>query len=159
MEISIFNNCNCTMFASAIRSSLRARVAPRAQLHYVASVNMRPLAFKGMQMRNYSSDHHEETFEEFTKRYEQEFEEAYDLFEVQRILNNCFSYDLVPAPVVIEKALLACRRVNDYPTAVRTFEALKHKVENNEQYLAYLEELKDIRKELGIDLKEDLYPN
>lgn len=90
-------------------------------------------------------------------RYEKEFEEAYDLFEVQRVLNNCFSYDLVPAPAVIEKALLACRRVNDYPTAVRTFEALKHKVENNEQYEAYLEELKDIRQELGIDLKEDLY--
>lgn len=74
-------------------------------------------------------------------------------------MNNCFSYDLVPAPVVIEKALEACRRVNDYPTAVRTFEALRHKVENQEQYEAYLEELKDIRKELGIDLKEDLYAN
>lgn len=79
------------------------------------------------------------------------------MFEVQRILNNCFSYDLVPAPAVIEKALQACRRVNDYPTAVRTFEALKHKVENKEQYAAYLEELKDIRQELGIDLKEQLY--
>lgn len=66
---------------------------------------------------------------------------------------------MVPAPVVIEKALEACRRVNDYPTAVRTFEALRHKVENQEQYEAYLEELKDIRKELGIDLKEDLYAN
>lgn len=92
-----------------------------------------------------------------TFRYETEFEEAYDLFEVQRILNNAFSYDLVPAPAVIEKALQACRRVNDYPTAVRTFEALKHKVENKGQYEAYLEELKDIRKELGIDLKEELY--
>lgn len=92
-------------------------------------------------------------------RYEKEFEDAYDLFEVQRILNNVFSYDLVPAPVVIEKALQACRRVNDYPTAVRTFEALKHKVETPEQYAAYLEELKDVRKELGIDLKEDLYGN
>ncbi|KAM9898209.1 hypothetical protein OXX69_009971, partial [Metschnikowia pulcherrima] len=90
-------------------------------------------------------------------RYEHEFEEAYDLFEVQRILNNCFSYDLVPSPSVIQKALEACRRVNDYPTAVRTFEALKHKVENKEQYQAYLTELKETRESLGIDLKEDLY--
>ena len=90
-------------------------------------------------------------------RYIKEFEGAYDLFEVQRILNNCFFYDLVPAPAVIEKALEACRIVNDYPTAVRTFEALKHKVENKEQYDAYLEELKDVRQSLGIDLKEDLY--
>lgn len=101
--------------------------------------------------------YHDDKWKILTSRYEKEFEEAYDLFEVQRILNNCFSYDLVPAPSVIEKALEACRRVNDYPTAVRTFEALKHKVENKEQYEAYLEELKDIRKELGIDLKENLY--
>lgn len=92
-----------------------------------------------------------------TNRYEQEFEDAYDLFEVQRVLNNCFSYDLVPSPSVIQKALEACRRVNDYPTAVRTFEALKHKVENKEQYQAYLDELKETRQELGIDLKENLY--
>ncbi|CAH6721443.1 cytochrome c oxidase subunit 6, mitochondrial [[Candida] jaroonii] len=141
------------MFSSAIRSSLRSRINPIKSIQPVRINGL--TALKVNQVRNYS-DHHEETFEEFTKRYEQEFEEAYDLFEVQRILNNCFSYDLVPAPVVIEKALLACRRVNDYPTAVRTFEALKFKVENNQQYEAYLEELKDIRQELGIDLKEDL---
>jgi len=146
------------MFSNAIRSGLRARVAvqtPRIanvlKTNTIARVSILP-----QQVRAYS-DHHEETFEEFTARYEQEFEKAYDLFEVQRVLNNCFSYDLVPAPVVIEKALQACRRVNDYPTAVRTFEALKHKVENKEQYQAYLDELKDIRQELGIDLKEDLY--
>lgn len=108
-------------------------------------------------IRNYS-DHHEETYEEFTTRFEKEFDEAYDLFEVQRVLNNAFSYDLVPAPSVIEKALLACRRVNDYATAVRVFEGLKVKVENNEQYEAYLDELKDIRKDLGVDLKEELFP-
>lgn len=107
-------------------------------------------------IRNYS-DHHEESFEEFTTRFEKEFEEAYDLFEVQRVLNNAFSYDLVPSPSVVEKALLACRRVNDYATAVRVFEALKVKVESNEQYEAYLNELKDVRKELGIDLKEELF--
>lgn len=148
------------MFSATIRSALRSPVVPRAQFHQlVRPVGNKMMISQGLlnqQVRNYS-DHHEESFEEFTARYEQEFEQAYDLFEVQRILNNCFAYDLVPAPVVIEKALLACRRVNDYPTAVRTFEALKHKVENKEQYQAYLDELKDIRQELGIDLKEDLY--
>ena len=79
------------------------------------------------------------------------------MFEVQRVLNNCFSYDLVPAPSVIEKALEACRRVNDYPTAVRTFEALKFKVETPQQYQAYLDELREVRGKFGIDLKEELY--
>lgn len=91
-------------------------------------------------------------------RFEKEFDQAYDLFEVQRILNNAFSYDLVPSPTVIEKALQAARRVNDYATAVRVFEGLKYKVENAEQYNAYLEELKAVREELGITLKEDLFP-
>lgn len=139
------------MMSSVIRATLRARVAmPRAAPRALAVSRITPVRF-------YSAEHKEETFEEFTARYEKEFEGAYDLFEVQRILNNCFSYDLVPAPVVIEKALQACRRVNDYPTAVRVFEALQHKVENKQQYAAYLEELTDIRKELGIDLKEELF--
>ncbi|RCK67444.1 Cytochrome c oxidase subunit 6, mitochondrial [Candida viswanathii] len=143
------------MFSATVRSALRSRLsvqAPRTVLRSPVAIS-KPLT---SQIRSYSA-HHEETFEEFTARFEKEFENAYDLFEVQRILNNCFAYDLVPAPAVIEKALQACRRVNDYPTAVRTFEALKYKVETPEQYEAYLEELKDIRKELGIDLKEELY--
>ncbi|CAI8505156.1 Cytochrome c oxidase subunit 6 [Hanseniaspora opuntiae] len=107
-------------------------------------------------IRMYSS-HDEESFEEFTARYEKEFDEAYDVFEVQRVLNNCFSYDLVPAPAVIERALLAARRVNDLPTAMRVFEALKYKVETPDQYEAYLVELEDLRKELGIPLKEELF--
>ncbi|SCU93851.1 LAFA_0F18536g1_1 [Lachancea sp. 'fantastica'] len=110
-------------------------------------------------VRKYSDHHDEETFEEFTARYEKEFEQAYDLFEVQRVLNNCFSYDLVPAPAVVEKALRAARRVDDLPTAIRVFEALKYKVENEEQYNAYLNELKDVRAELGIPLKEELFTN
>ena len=107
-------------------------------------------------VRMYSS-HDEESFEEFTVRYEKEFDEAYDVFEVQRVLNNCFSYDLVPAPAVIERALLAARRVNDLPTAMRVFEALKYKVETPDQYQAYLVELEDLRKELGVPLKEELF--
>ena len=35
---------------------------------------------------------------------------------------------------------------------------IKAKVENKGQYEQYLEELAPLRKELGIELKEDLYP-
>ena len=41
---------------------------------------------------------------------------------LQRNLNNCFAYDLVPSPAVITAALRAARRVNDFPSAVRVFE-------------------------------------
>jgi cytochrome c oxidase subunit 5a len=93
--------------------------------------------------------HQQETFEQFTERYVQFFESAEDLFEVQRGLNNCFAHDLVPAPSIIEAALRAARRVNDYATAVRIFAGVREKVENQSQYKSYLEELKVVREELG----------
>lgn len=55
-------------------------------------------------------------------RYEKEFDQVQDVFELQRNLNNAFAYDLVPSPSVIIAALKAARRVNDFPTAVRIFE-------------------------------------
>jgi cytochrome c oxidase subunit 5a len=101
------------------------------------------------QIRLSSSAHSQETFESFSARYTAFFTAAQDLFEVQRGLNNCFAHDLVPSPGVIEAALRAARRVDDYATAVRVFEGIKEKVENKEQYKAYLEELKGVREELG----------
>ncbi|KAF1996458.1 cytochrome c oxidase subunit VI [Amniculicola lignicola CBS 123094] len=105
-----------------------------------------------------SDAHAEETFEEFTARYEKEFDGVNDVFELQRNLNNCFAYDLVPSPSVIVAALRAARRVNDFPSAVRVFEGIKFKVENKGQYEEYLTELEPIREELGIPLKETMYP-
>lgn len=77
------------------------------------------------------------------------FESVEDTFELQRGLNNCFAYDLVPGAAIVESALKAARRLNDYPTAVRIFEGLKEKVENKSQYQAYLDEFASLRKELG----------
>ncbi|OAA54197.1 cytochrome c oxidase polypeptide VI [Cordyceps fumosorosea ARSEF 2679] len=104
------------------------------------------------------SEHAEETFEEFTARFEKEFDGVQDVFELQRNLNNAFAYDLVPSPSVIAAALKAARRVNDFATAVRIFEGIKAKVDSKGQYEQYLQELKPLREELGVPLKEDLYP-
>ncbi|KAL1918027.1 uncharacterized protein VTP21DRAFT_3293 [Calcarisporiella thermophila] len=106
--------------------------------------------------RSYSSAHEEESFEDFTTRYVKFFDGIDDQFELQRGLNNCFSYDFVPAPSVIESALKAARRVNDFATAVRVFEGIQAKVENESQYKQYLEELKPLKEELGILTKEEL---
>ncbi|KAG8696906.1 Cytochrome c oxidase subunit 6, partial [Ceratobasidium sp. 395] len=104
-----------------------------------------------------SHAHESESFETFSARYEQFFTQVQDLFELQRGLNNCFTYDLDPSPAVIEAALRAARRVDDYSTAVRIFEGIKEKVENKGQYEAYLTELKGVKDELGISTKEELY--
>ncbi|GAA5979407.1 hypothetical protein JCM11641_005025 [Rhodosporidiobolus odoratus] len=98
-----------------------------------------------------------ESYEDFNTRYADFFSNAQDLFELQRGLNNCFAYDLVPSQRVVEEALRAARRVNDYSTAVRIFEGLKEKTENEAQYKQYVDETKAVREELGILLKEELY--
>ncbi|GAA5915264.1 cytochrome c oxidase subunit VI [Sporobolomyces salmoneus] len=100
-----------------------------------------------------------ESYEDFNARYADFFANAQDLFELQRGLNNCFAYDLVPSQRVVEEALRAARRVNDYSTAVRIFEGLKEKTENAKQYSDYVQETKPLREELGILLKEELYGN
>ncbi|RKP11945.1 cytochrome c oxidase subunit VA-domain-containing protein [Piptocephalis cylindrospora] len=130
--------------SSALRTSM-SRVATR-------STPSMALAAR----RAYSAEHAEETFEQFTSRYVDFFAGVDDLYELQRGLNNCFSYDLVPAPEVIDTALRAARRINDIATAVRILEALKLKVEAPSQYEAYLQALAPTREELGIPTREEL---
>jgi cytochrome c oxidase subunit 5a len=96
-----------------------------------------------------------ESFEAFNERYSTFFGSCSDLFELQRGLNNCFAYDLVPTTEVIEAALRCARKVNDYATAVRILEGLRVKVENQGQYIAYLEELKPTIRELGESASTD----
>ncbi|KAF7723294.1 Cytochrome c oxidase subunit 6 [Apophysomyces ossiformis] len=135
-----------------LRSAV-TKVAFRATATRAIVPVARPLAFG---KRFYSAGHEEESFEQFTERYVKFFDGVEDLFELQRGLNNAFAYDLVPAPSVIESALKASRRVNDFATAVRIFEGLKDKVENEAQYKQYLDELEPLRKELGVETREEL---
>ncbi|KAF9933104.1 Cytochrome c oxidase subunit 6 [Mortierella antarctica] len=109
-----------------------------------------------VQIRNYSSEHGEETFEHFTERFVKFFDNVDDVFELQRGLNNAFGYDLVPAPSVIAAALKASRRVNDFATAVRVFEGLKVKAGSDALYKQYLDELAPLKTELGVQTKEEL---
>jgi cytochrome c oxidase subunit 5a len=146
--------------AAVARSSPMAMSVTRLATPMAATTTMRAAATAGFHSSAVrASEHQEETFEEFSERFEKEFDAVQDVFELQRNLNNCFAYDLVPSPSVITAALKAARRVNDFPTAVRIFEAIKNKVENRSQYDEYLEELKHLREEFGIPLKEDMYPD
>jgi len=146
---------------SFVRAASRAR--PSVRLAAPAARRVLPFqarrAFGQTAARKSDDPHAEESFEEFSARYEKEFDAVSDVFELQRNLNNAFAYDLVPSPGVIVAALKAARRVNDYPSAVRVFEGIKAKVENKGQYEEYLTELEPLREELGIVLKETMYPD
>jgi len=151
------------MSSAALRVARAAFSAPRvARLRFqpaVQQLSIKPAAAFSTSSRKLSDDPHaEESFEEFSARYEKEFDQVQDVFELQRNLNNAFAYDLVPSTSVITAALKAARRVNDYPTAVRIFEGIKAKVENKGQYDEYVKELQSIREELGVNLKENLFP-
>ncbi|KAF9449969.1 cytochrome-c oxidase chain VI [Macrolepiota fuliginosa MF-IS2] len=138
------------MRAQFLSTVLRAATRPSFA---VSTARATPLLVRGVH------GHAQESFESFSERYVNFFENAEDLFEVQRGLNNCFAHDLVPSPGVVEAAVRAARRVNDYATAIRIFEGIKEKVENKQQYELYLQELKPLREELGLTLKEELYPS
>jgi cytochrome c oxidase subunit 5a len=49
-------------------------------------------------------------------------------------------------------------RVHETKGWLGVITGIKAKVENKGQYDQYLEELKPLREELGVSLKEDLYP-
>ncbi|KAJ7589569.1 putative cytochrome-c oxidase chain VI precursor [Mycena floridula] len=137
--------------------SFVARAVSRASLAQRASGSL--LTQKAPRLARAASGHAQESFEDFTNRYVNFFKNAEDVFELQRGLNNCFAHDLVPSPAVVEEAVRAARRVDDYSTAVRIFEGVSEKVENKAQYQQYLDELKSLREELGVTTKEELYPS
>jgi cytochrome c oxidase subunit 5a len=80
---------------------------------------------------------------------------AYDSFEVQRGLNNCFSYDMVPTISVLEEALRACRRVDSLATALRLFGAMRDKLTKESDYDDYKRALQPIMTELGVISPEE----
>lgn len=56
------------MFSASIRSALRPRaLASVSRIQPVVATNVSRVAISNIRM--YSSDHHEESFEEFTARY------------------------------------------------------------------------------------------
>ncbi|KAJ1981739.1 Cytochrome c oxidase subunit 6 [Dimargaris verticillata] len=137
-----------------VPASFRVAAASRAVTSAVFARHT-PVLQGGLR-RAYSSAHEEESFEAFNERYAKFFDGVDEVFELQRGLNNCFVYDMVPSPEVIQSALKAARRVNDFATASRIFEALKEKVDSEDQYKQYLEVLKPLKDELGVLTKEEL---
>ncbi|OJJ48986.1 hypothetical protein ASPZODRAFT_60619 [Penicilliopsis zonata CBS 506.65] len=139
-------------------SFFRASQLPRSRVQTPAILAAARASNFSTTCKRFSGHHEDETYEEFSARYEKEFDAVQDVFELQRNLNNCFAYDLVPSIEVLSAALKAARRVNDFPTAVRVFEGIKAKVETPDQYKQYLEQLEGLRQELGVALREELYP-
>ncbi|XP_061385831.1 cytochrome c oxidase subunit 5A, mitochondrial [Danaus plexippus] len=100
-----------------------------------------------------------ESDEEFDCRYEAFFNRKdIDGWEIRKGMNDLAGMDLVPDPKIINAAMYACRRVNDYALAVRFLESCKDKCgpKLNEIYPYILQEIKPTLIELGIETPEEL---
>uniref|UniRef100_A0A2K6QCB2 Cytochrome c oxidase subunit 5A, mitochondrial n=1 Tax=Rhinopithecus roxellana TaxID=61622 RepID=A0A2K6QCB2_RHIRO len=72
-------------------------------------------------------------------------------------INTLITYDLVPEPKIIDAALRACRRLNDFASTVRILEAVKDKAGPHKEIYPYIiQELRPTLNELGISTPEEL---
>ncbi|XP_035317574.1 cytochrome c oxidase subunit 5A, mitochondrial isoform X1 [Cricetulus griseus] len=72
-------------------------------------------------------------------------------------MNTLVGYDLVPEPKIIDAALRACRRLNDFASAVRILEVVKDKAGPHKDIYPYvIQELRPTLNELGISTPEEL---
>ncbi|XP_073999208.1 cytochrome c oxidase subunit 5A, mitochondrial-like [Rhodnius prolixus] len=112
-----------------------------------------------LHQRRSMSAHNTETDEEFDKRYLDFFNRKdIDGWDVRKAMNDLSGMDLVPEPKIIEAALKACRRVNDYALAVRFLEAVHFKCGDDVEkiYPYILQEIRKTLDELGIDTPDKL---
>jgi len=96
---------------------------------------------------------------EFDARYEAYFNRPdIDGWEYRKAMGDLAAMDLVPEPAIVNAALRACRRLNDYGLAVRTLEVVKVKCIPNEKELwpYMLQEMKPTMDELGISSLDEM---
>uniref|UniRef100_A0A672V4Y6 Cytochrome c oxidase subunit 5A, mitochondrial n=1 Tax=Strigops habroptila TaxID=2489341 RepID=A0A672V4Y6_STRHB len=100
----------------------------------------------------------QESDEEFDARWVTYFNKPdIDAWELRKGINTLVGYDLVPEPKIIDAALRACRRLNDFATAVRILEVVKDKAGPHKEIYPYvIQELRPTLSELGISTPEEL---
>ncbi|XP_053452009.1 cytochrome c oxidase subunit 5A, mitochondrial isoform X2 [Nycticebus coucang] len=113
------------MLGTALRRcavAAASRAGPRG-LQHPAPVPGPTAAIQSI--RCYSHGSHE-TDEEFDARWVTYFNKPdIDAWELRKGMNTLVGYDLVPEPKIIDAALRACRRLNDFASAVRILEVVK----------------------------------
>ncbi|KAG8440296.1 hypothetical protein GDO86_006164 [Hymenochirus boettgeri] len=128
------------------------RSIPRCRLQPVVAGSPAAVA-----VRCYSHAKHESD-EEFDARWVTYFNKPdIDAWELRKGMNTLIGYDLVPEPKIIDAALRACRRLNDFASAVRILEAVKDKAGPHKEIYPYvIQELRPTLDELGISTPEEL---
>ncbi|KAL3090180.1 hypothetical protein niasHS_006632 [Heterodera schachtii] len=83
-----------------------------------------------------------------------------DGWEIRKALTELGNFDVVPDPKVVEAALRAIRRVNDFALAIRFLEQIKYKCGGPKSrsivYPYIIQEVKPVMDELGIPTLEEI---
>ncbi|XP_075620265.1 cytochrome c oxidase subunit 5A, mitochondrial [Balearica regulorum gibbericeps] len=132
-----------------------AAILRRCTVSGFRAVVRRPAAV--LQARCYSHGS-QESDEEFDARWVTYFNKPdIDAWELRKGINTLVGYDLVPEPKIIDAALRACRRLNDFASAVRILEVVKDKAGPHKEIYPYvIQELRPTLSELGISTPEEL---
>merc|ERR1712226_11481 len=99
-----------------------------------------------------------ETDEEFDARWEGYFKNPdLDSWELRHGMNVLYGYDLVPEPKIVNAALHACRRLNEFAVTVRIFEMIKDKSGGDMEIYNYvIQQCRPTMAELGLSTPEEL---
>ncbi|KAM6426195.1 cytochrome c oxidase subunit 5A, mitochondrial isoform 1-T1 [Liasis olivaceus] len=105
-----------------------------------------------------SSNKTEITDEELDARWVMFFNKPnIDEWELRKGINTLVDADMVPEPKIIDAALRACRRLNDFATTIRILEMVKYKAGRYKDIYPYvIQELRPTLDELGISTPEEL---
>jgi len=101
----------------------------------------------------------EESDEEFDARYVAYFSRNdIDGWELRKGINDLQGMDLIPEPKIIEAALRAARKLNDFALCIRLLEAVKMKCGSKVStiYPYIIQEIRPTLDELGIPTPEEL---
>ncbi|XP_070618127.1 cytochrome c oxidase subunit 5A, mitochondrial [Erythrolamprus reginae] len=80
-----------------------------------------------------------------------------DDWELRKGVNTLVDADMVPEPKIVDAALRACRRLNDFATTIRILEMVKYKSGKHKDIYPYvIQELRPTLNELGISTPEEL---
>ncbi|XP_057339192.1 cytochrome c oxidase subunit 5A, mitochondrial [Microplitis mediator] len=134
------------LVAGRIGSAVRGIAAPRTSAALVNGT------------RN-SSHGPQETDEEFDTRFENYFNRKdIDHWEIRKAMNDLAGMDLVPEPRIINAALRACRRLDDYALAVRFLEVVRYKGGDQAHVIwpYVVQEIRPTLDELGILTPEEM---
>jgi cytochrome c oxidase subunit 5a len=86
-------------------------------------------------------------------------DENVDFFEIRTGLVELLSDDIIPDPEVSRAIVLACRKVNNVPAALRFLEVLKFRCqspETQELYYIIMEAIQPTLDEIGLPTPTDL---